>query len=358
MVFSDQTVDNLLANDPVSGATIRDGFSHWGDSDVHLHGACIRFTGHGFIGVGRKRLLTILQERARKLGVILRFKHEASPELADWAGYNLVIAADGANSRIHTRHTEHLELDSDVRRNKIFWFGTVKVFETFTFAFERLPEGWVCAQAYRFDEELSTFIVEMEPDTWHRLGLYRMDQPQAIALCEGLFAKCLDGHALMSKAGHHPGPEAWLNFRRIKTGILHHRNLILLGDAAHTAHFSIGSGTKLVLQDAIKLADVLNRPDLSLADALTEYRDERHLEVFKLQNSARNSPSDSKRSTATCISSRSGRPHLADPIWTLKAAAEHGCDDAAAPRQYRSGFEQLVRILQRAAEQEAAAARA
>lgn len=289
VVFSDQTVENLMANDPVSGAVIAREFAHWDDIDVHINDECVRSGGHGFIGIGRKRLLEILQHRARELGVELNFEHEASPDLADWQAYDLVIAADGVNSRIRNAHAEHFGVDIDVRRNRFFWFGTSKVFEAFTFAFERLPEGWVWAHAYRYDADLSTFIVEMAPETWAALGLDRMEQDAAIALCERVFEKYLDGHSLMSNARHLPGPKAWLQFPRIICERWHYRNLILLGDAAHTAHFSVGSGTKLALEDAIKLAEVLNRPGLSLEDALEEYREERHLEVLKLQNSARNS---------------------------------------------------------------------
>jgi anthraniloyl-CoA monooxygenase len=289
VVFSDQTVENLLANDPVSGALIQSEFAHWDDIDVHVHGETIRSSGHGFIGIGRKRLLNILQERARGLGVALHFEHEASPDLADWADYDLVIAADGANSRIRDRYEGHFDVDIQVKRNKFFWFGTNKVFDAFTFAFEKTAAGWVWAHAYRFDDDLSTFIVEMDPATWAGLGLDAMDQPDAIALCERIFAKYLDGHALVSNAGHLPGPQAWLQFRRIVCGSWSHDKLILLGDAAHTAHFSIGSGTKLALEDAIKLAQVLNRPGLTRDAALAEYQAERNLEVLKLQNSARNS---------------------------------------------------------------------
>lgn len=289
VVFSDQTVENLMANDPVSGAAIASEFAHWDDIEVHIHGETIRSSGHGFIGIGRKRLLNLLQARARDLGVALHFEHEASADLDDWAGYDLVIAADGANSRIRDRYAEHFDVDVQVRRNKFFWFGTTKAFEAFTFAFEETEAGWVWAHAYRFDEGMSTFIVEMDPDTWTGLGLDRMDQPEAIALCERIFAKYLDGHALMSNATHLPGPQAWLNFRRIVCDTWHYRNLILLGDAAHTAHFSIGSGTKLALEDAIKLAEVLSRPGLTRDAALAEYQAERNLEVLKLQNSARNS---------------------------------------------------------------------
>ncbi|HET9429167.1 MAG TPA: bifunctional salicylyl-CoA 5-hydroxylase/oxidoreductase [Allosphingosinicella sp.] len=289
VVFSDQTVENLMANDAVSGAVIRDEFAHWDDIDVHIHGTCIRSSGHGFIGIGRKRLLNILQARARELGVHLHFEHEATPDLDDWSDYDLVIAADGANSRIRTRYEPHFAVDIQTRRNKFFWFGTDKAFEAFTFAFERTDAGWVWAHAYRFDDDFSTFIVEMDPETWAGLGLDRMDQPEAIALCESIFARYLDGHRLQSNALHLPGPQAWLSFRRIVCGKWSYRNLILLGDAAHTAHFSIGSGTKLALEDAIKLAEVLNRPGLSREVALEEYQAERNLEVLKLQNSARNS---------------------------------------------------------------------
>ena len=296
VVFSDQTVENLMANDPVSGAVIRDEVAHWDDIDVHVHGACIRSSGHGFIGIGRKRLLNILQDRARALGVELHFEHEASADLDDWGDYDVVIAADGANSRIRTRYEEHFGVDIQVRRNKFFWFGTDKAFDAFTFAFEKTEAGWVWAHAYRFEggsgageAGFSTFIVEMDPDTWAGLGLDDMDQPEAIALCESIFADYLDGHRLQSNALHLPGPQAWLNFRRIVCSRWSHRNLILLGDAAHTAHFSIGSGTKLALEDAIKLAEVLNRPGLGREQALEEYQAERNLEVLKLQNSARNS---------------------------------------------------------------------
>jgi anthraniloyl-CoA monooxygenase len=289
VVFSDQTVENLMANDPVSGAAIRSEFAHWDDIEVHIHGETVRSSGHGFIGIGRKRLLGILQDRARDLGVRLQFEHEASADLDSYAGYDLVIAADGANSRIRTAYEAHFGVDVQIRKNKFFWFGTEKVFEAFTFAFEETEAGWVWAHAYRFDSGLSTFIVEMSPDTWERLGFDRMDQPEAIALCERIFAKYLDGRALMSNAAHLKGPEAWLQFRRIICERWSYRNLILLGDAAHTAHFSIGSGTKLALEDSIKLAEVLNRPGLSREAALAEYREERQIEVLKLQNSARNS---------------------------------------------------------------------
>ncbi|WP_417321463.1 bifunctional salicylyl-CoA 5-hydroxylase/oxidoreductase [Erythrobacter aureus] len=352
VVFSDQTVENLMANDAVSGEIIRDEFAHWDDIEVHIHGQCIRSGGHGFIGIGRKRLLAILQERARELGIGLHFEHEASPALAAWNDYDLVIAADGANSRIRTAHAEHFDADIQVRKNKFFWFGTAKRFDAFTFAFEQTEAGWVWAHAYRFDGDLSTFIVEMEPETWRRLGLDRMDQPEAIALCESIFANHLDGHELMSNASHLPGPQAWLNFRRIVTENWSYDKFVLLGDAAHTAHFSIGSGTKLALEDAIKLAEVLNRPGLSREQALAEYQAERSVEVLKLQNSARNSTewfetldrylSFPPLQFAYSLLTRSQRVshenlRLRDQAWLeeverwFQAQAPNGCDEIAPP---------------------------
>ena len=289
VVFSDQTVENLMANDAVSGKTIADQFAHWDDIDVHIGGATITSSGHGFIGIDRKRMLAILQDRARDLGVALHFEHEASADLADYADYDLVIAADGANSRLRDAHQAHLGVDIDWRRNRFIWLGTHKIFDAFTFAFEQLPEGWVWAHAYRFDDTLSTFIVEMAPETFDALGLGGMSQADGIALFERVFARYLDEHTLMTNAAHLSGAEAWRRFPRIICEAWACDKMILLGDAAHTAHFSVGSGTKLALEDAIKLAEVLSRPGLALADALTEYREERQLEVLKLQNAARNS---------------------------------------------------------------------
>jgi anthraniloyl-CoA monooxygenase len=289
VVFSDQTVENLTANDPKSAKIIADEFAHWDDIDVHIHGETITSSGHGFIGIGRKRLLEILQDRARELGVALRFEAECDPADPKWSGYDLVIASDGINSRFRDAYAEAFGVDIDVRRNKFVWLGTSKVFDAFTFAFEQTEHGWIWAHAYRFAPDCSTFIVECDEETWRNFGFDTMDQAEAIATCERLFAKYLGGHKLMSNAAHLRGSAAWLNFRRIKCERWSSANVILLGDAAHTAHFSIGSGTKLALEDAIKLADVLNRKGLSLEAAMDEYVAERNLEVLKLQNSARNS---------------------------------------------------------------------
>ncbi|MGE5562227.1 MAG: oxidoreductase [Bacillota bacterium] len=333
VVFSDLTVENITANDPVSAKTITEEFAHWDDIDVHFKGETITSGGHGFIGIGRKRLLEILQDRARELGVVLHFETECDPADPKWRDYDLVIASDGINSRFRDAQTDAFGVDVDVRANKFVWLGTSKVFDAFTFAFDETEHGWIWAHAYRFAPDCSTFIVECSEDTWRRFGFDTMSQDESIATCERLFAKYLDGHRLQSNASHLVGSAAWLNFRRIKCERWTSGNVILLGDAAHTAHFSIGSGTKLALEDAIKLAEVLTRVSsspshrdgegnhakhgggvegaqpvtppppaavplptasrqggtLSLTAALDEYQAERSLEVLKLQNSARNS---------------------------------------------------------------------
>src|SRR3954462_5578630 len=289
VVFSDQTVENLQANDPASAEIIASEFAHWDDIDVHFGGETITSGGHGFIGIGRKRLLEILQDRARELGVVLHFNAECDPADDKWRGYDLVIASDGINSRFRDASPDAFGVDEDVRANKFVWLGTSKVFDAFTFAFEETEHGWIWAHAYRFASDASTFIVECSEETWRNFGFDQMDQAQALAVCENLFAQYLYGHRLESNATHLIGSAAWLNFRRIKCERWTSGNVILLGDAAHTAHFSIGSGTKLALEDAIKLAEVLNRKGLSLEAALDEYQAERNLEVLKLQNSARNS---------------------------------------------------------------------
>ena len=293
VVFSDQTLTNLTANDPVSAATIADSFAHWDDIEVAVSGDSIVSSGHGFIGIGRKHLLQILQARARELGVVMHFETEFDADLTRFADFDLIVAADGVNSQIRTAHADRFAVDIQTRRNKFSWLGTTRLFDAFAFLFEKTEAGWIWAHAYRFDESHSTFIVECSPETWEGLGLDRMEQADSIALCEKIFARYLDGHRLISNATHLRGSAAWINFRRVLCRQWSFDNVVLLGDAAHTAHFSIGSGTKLALEDAIKLADVMDRPDLAdraaLAAALADYQAERQVEVLKIQNSARNS---------------------------------------------------------------------
>ncbi|WP_285017280.1 bifunctional salicylyl-CoA 5-hydroxylase/oxidoreductase [Novosphingobium sp. fls2-241-R2A-195] len=293
VVFSDQTLVNLQANDPVSAATIVDSFAHWDDVDVTVGENTVSSSGHGFIGIGRKHLLQILQARAAELGVIMHFETQFSDDLSQFADFDLIVAADGINSMVRTANEEKFGVDIQTKTNKFSWLGTTKLFDAFAFIFEKTHAGWIWAHAYRFDETHSTFIVECSPETWTGLGLDVMEQADSIALCETIFARHLDGHPLISNATHLRGSAAWINFRRVICKQWSFDNVVLLGDAAHTAHFSIGSGTKLALEDAIKLAQVLDRPGITgreeLAAALAEYQAERHVEVLKIQNSARNS---------------------------------------------------------------------
>ena len=285
VVFSDQTLANLKANDPETAATIEAAFVHWDDIDVHIHGQTIRSGGHGFAGIGRQRLLTILHERARSLGVDLRFESEVADIRALKA--DIIVAADGLNSRVRNENPDVFGVDIDVRTNKYIWLGTNQSFDAFTFAFVETPHGWIWAHAYQFEPGASTFIVECTEATWRGLGFDAMDQDQTCRAAEGLFADWLGGHALMSNARHLRG-SAWLNFPRIACANWRDGKVVLLGDAAHTAHFSIGSGTKLAFEDAIRLAETLTEA-ADLDAGLAAYEAERRVEVLKLQSAARNS---------------------------------------------------------------------
>jgi anthraniloyl-CoA monooxygenase len=293
VVFSDQTLGNLRANDPVSAATISESFAHWDDIEVILGEHVERSSGHGFIGIGRKRLLNILQDRAREVGVRLEFEVDFDADLSGWADYDLIVAADGVNSRIREAHADRFDVDIETRANKFMWLGTTRLFDAFAFIFEKTEAGWIWAHAYRFDDTRSTFIIECSEATWRGLGFDTMEQADTIRACEAIFARHLGGEPLMTNAAHLRGSAAWINFRRVICHQWSFDNVVLLGDAAHTAHFSIGSGTKLALEDAIKLAQVLDRPGLddrpTLAAALRDYQEERQTEVLKIQNSARNS---------------------------------------------------------------------
>lgn len=286
VVFSDQTLANLKANDPVTAAAIESAFVHWDDIEVRFRGAAVRSGGHGFAGLGRRRLLNILHDRARELGVELAFEHEVD-DLSAFAGHDLIVAADGLNSRVRNARPEVFGAEVDVRANKYVWLGTTQTFEAFTFAFEETPHGWIWAHAYQFEPGASTFILECSEATWRGLGFDRMDQEQTCREGERLFARHLGGHPLMSNARHLRG-SAWLNFPRVLCRNWRDGKVVLLGDAAHTAHFSIGSGTKLAFEDAIKLAEVLHGGQ-PLDSALDAYQAEREVEVLKLQSAARNS---------------------------------------------------------------------
>jgi anthraniloyl-CoA monooxygenase len=295
VVFSDQTLSALQRADPKTATQILEAFNHWDDIEVHFKGQRIRSSGHGFCGIGRRKLQGILQDRCAELGVTLQFETDCSDDSAIDA--DLIVAADGLNSRIRSKYADTFQPDIDLRRCRFVWLGTHKLFDAFTFAFEKTEWGWFQAHAYRFDADTSTFIVEAPDAVWRAAGLADMSKEDGIAFCETLFARILDGQPLMSNASHLRGSAQWIRFPRVVCNTWIHRHggangrtpVVLMGDAAHTAHFSIGSGTKLALEDAIDLAaSIATQPD-DLNAALHAYEARRSIEVLKIQNAARNS---------------------------------------------------------------------
>lgn len=299
VVFSDATLNNLRDADPVSAATISAEFSYWNDIDIHFNGESCRSSGHSFIGIGRKKLLNILQDRCLEVGVELIFETQVTDEqeVARQYDADLVIASDGINSAIRTRYIEAFKPDIDQRRCRFVWLGTKKVFEAFTFLFTENEHGWFQAHAYQFEQGLSTFIVETTEETWLKAGIDKMSQEEGIAYCENLFSSWLDGEKLISNAAHLRGAAIWIRFPRIICDSWVHWTrpsdkevpLVLMGDAAHTAHFSIGSGTKLAFEDSIQLANSLQEANGDLHKGLEHYQAVRSVEVLKIQNAARNS---------------------------------------------------------------------
>ena len=288
VVLSDETLDNLAQNDPESASEIRSQFAYWDDIALHHHGQVIRSSGHGFCGIGRKTLLLILQDRARGLGVDLQFETEARPASDYMADYDLVVACDGLNSKTRIEFEQTFKPDIDVRKCPFVWMGTHQKFDdAFTFIFEKTEHGWIWVHAYQFDDDTATFIVECSQKTFDAFGFGSMSQQDSIAICEEIFSDHLDGHKLMTNASHIRG-SAWIRFPRVLCENWSHRNVVLLGDASATAHFSIGSGTKLALESAISLANHVTQ-DADLETAFAKYEDARRLEVLRLQSAARNS---------------------------------------------------------------------
>ena len=288
VVLSDETLDNLEVNDPVSAREIRSHFAYWDDIALHHKGNVIHSTGHGFCGIGRKRLLLILQERARALGVNLQFETEVKDASEYMDDYDLVVASDGLNSRTRMEFEATFKPDIDVRRCPFVWLGTHQKFDNaFTFIFEKTGKGWIWVHAYQFDKDTATFIVECSQDTFDAYGFGEKTQEETIAICEEIFKDHLDGHKLMTNASHIRG-SAWIKFPRVLCEKWSHQNVVLLGDASATAHFSIGSGTKLALESAISLAKHVS-DDKDLTTAFEKYEEARRLEVLRLQSAARNS---------------------------------------------------------------------
>ncbi|MGR3545555.1 MAG: bifunctional salicylyl-CoA 5-hydroxylase/oxidoreductase [Roseovarius sp.] len=288
VVLSDETLDNLEANDPVSAKEIRSHFAYWDDIALHHKGNTILSSGHGFCGIGRKRLLLILQERVRELGVNLQFETEVKAASEYMDDYDLVVASDGLNSKTRMEFEDTFKPDIDVRRCPFVWLGTHQKFDNaFTFIFENTDKGWIWVHAYQFDKDTATFIVECSQETFDAYGFGEKTQEETIAICEEIFKDHLDGHKLMTNASHIRG-SAWIKFPRVLCEKWSHENVVLLGDASATAHFSIGSGTKLALESAISLAKHVT-DDADLPTAFEKYEEARRLEVLRLQSAARNS---------------------------------------------------------------------
>jgi anthraniloyl-CoA monooxygenase len=285
VVFSDKTMGNFLEADAPSHARIADEFYHWDDIDVHFKGQTIRSGGHGFAGISRRMLLNILQKRAASLGVKQSFQYELD-DTKQFDDADLLVIAEGANSKARALQAEKFDPSIEVRKCRYIWLGTTQKFTAFTFAFEKTEFGWFQIHAYQFSKDLSTVIVETREETWAAHGLDKADIDQSIAFCEKLFAAYLSNAPLLSNARHLRG-SAWLNFNRIVCNRWHDGTRVLIGDAAHTAHFSIGSGTKLAMEDAISLVQHVSHAK-DVESGLESYQTERSVEAQKLQNAARN----------------------------------------------------------------------
>jgi len=277
VVFSNETLGHFKEADGETFARITESFAHWEAIDTHVGGRVLRSGGHGFSGIARRRLLQILQERCTELGVRLNFEAEIDGlPVAD-----LVVAADGINSKVRTAHEDVFQPSIEPGKARFIWLGTTRRFEAFTFLIRDTDHGLFQVHAYPFDRNTSTFIVETDPETWRRAGLDTASIDESVAFLERLFAPELQGHRLLTNNS------TWISFRTISCKQWWHGNLVLIGDAAHTAHFSIGSGTKLAMEDAIALAAALQANPGDVPAALTAYHAARWLEVAKLQRAAR-----------------------------------------------------------------------
>lgn len=289
VVLSDDALGRMQKNDPVSTQAIRDQFAYWDDIAVVHNGRRTVSGGHGFAGIGRKTMLVILQARARELGVELRFETEFKTAEDYRRDYDLVVASDGINSVVRRDYAATFQPDIDTRKCKFVWLGThAKFDDAFTFLFEKTEHGWVWAHVYQFDKDTATFIVECLPETWQALGFAEMSKEDTIATCEVIFADHLNGHSLISNAAHLRGSAVWMQFPRVICKQWYHENVVLMGDAAATGHFSIGSGSRLAFDSAIALAEYLHS-EPSLQGAFERYQAERRVEVLRLQSAARNS---------------------------------------------------------------------
>jgi anthraniloyl-CoA monooxygenase len=280
VVFSDQTLDIFEAADRPSYEAIRANFAYWDDIAIHFKDTVHRIGGNGFCGCSRRTLLMLLQERARKLGVKLLFQQEVGDEAALARDYDLVVAADGINSRIREAHAEHFGPETDLRPNRFAWMGSTRPFDAFTFFFKERPEGIFIAHCYQYEPGASTWVLETDPETFERAGLGAMDEAQSAAFMEEVFREELQGHRLITNRS------LWRRFPMIRCRRWVKDNIVLIGDAKSTAHFSIGSGTKLAMEDAIALHRAFRAKGLDVGAALQHFETTRREEVEKTQHAA------------------------------------------------------------------------
>ena len=278
VVFSDATIAQVESADRDTYAAVTEHFVRWDDIDVHFGGEMIRTTGHGFAGMSRQKLLDVLQREAAALGVELRFESEVRG-LEDFEGYDLVVGADGVNSVVRGLLEERFEPGFDWRPNRFVWLGTTKPLPAFTFYFRENEHGLWRVHAYQYEPGRSTFIVECTEDSWRAAGLEHATEAETVAYCEALFADELEGHGLIANKS------VWRSFPTIRCGRWAVGNVVLIGDAAHTAHFSIGSGTRLGMLDAIALRAALTGAE-DVPAALQAYEAERRPPVESLQRAA------------------------------------------------------------------------
>ncbi|WP_287884412.1 MULTISPECIES: bifunctional salicylyl-CoA 5-hydroxylase/oxidoreductase [Paracoccus] len=289
VVLSDDALGRMQQNDPASTEAIRSHFAYWDDIAVVHDGVRTVSGGHGFAGIGRKQMLVLLQARARELGIDLRFETEFRSAEEYRKDYDLVVGCDGINSLVRAEYAEVFKPDIDTRRCKFVWLGTHQKFDdAFTFIFERTEHGWIWAHVYQFDDNTATFIVETLPETWEKLGFPDMSKEETVETCRRIFERHLGGHELMSNAAHLRGSAVWIQFPRVICERWYHENVVLMGDAAATGHFSIGSGSRLAFDSAIALAEYLHS-EPTMQAAFERYQEERRIEVLRLQSAARNS---------------------------------------------------------------------
>jgi anthraniloyl-CoA monooxygenase len=281
VVFSGRTMSNLREADAESHRRIAESFAVWDNVDVVHRGQKITIRGNHFSGIARLRLLDILQERALSLGVRLHFDANVA-DVGKFLDCDLLVGADGVMSGVRGHFREEFEPQIDEGDNKYIWYGTRRLFHGLTLTFRETGAGVFSAHSYKFDATTSTFIVECDPETWRRANFDELSDVAARAHLAEVFREDLGGEELLSNNSK------WINFVLVRNEHWHHRHVVLLGDALHTAHFSIGSGTKLALEDAIALASCFAR-GLGVADSLRRFEDERKPVIEEYQRAARDS---------------------------------------------------------------------